>query len=73
MTSSCKAVINYVFHELSLNRVEIRAAVQNSKSRAIPERLNFCNEGIIRQAEWLYDHYVDYVVYGMLKEDWKIN
>ncbi|WP_019636537.1 GNAT family N-acetyltransferase [Paenibacillus fonticola] len=72
MTSSCKAVINYVFHELSLNRVEIRAAVQNSKSRAIPERLNFCNEGIIRQAEWLYDHYVDYVVYGMLKEDWKI-
>ncbi|WP_027084426.1 GNAT family N-acetyltransferase [Cohnella panacarvi] len=70
MSKACATVIHYLFDELRLNRVEIRAAVQNSKSRAIPERLNFTNEGLIRQAEWLYDHYVDHVVYGMLRDEW---
>lgn len=70
MTASCKTVIDYVFNELSLNRIEIRAASLNKKSRAIPERLTFCKEGTLRQAEWLYNHYVDHVIYGLLKEDW---
>ncbi|MBW7475464.1 GNAT family N-acetyltransferase [Paenibacillus oenotherae] len=70
MTTACKALTDYVFHDLSLNRVEIRAAVRNAKSRAIPERMKFLNEGTVRQAEWLYDHYVDHIIYGMLKEDW---
>ncbi len=72
MTKSVSAFVNYAFAELKLNRVEIRAAVENKKSRAIPERLNFVEEGNIRQAEWLYDHYVDHVVYGMLAEDWNL-
>ena len=73
MTEVAKALTDYAFDELGLNKVEIRAAVGNRKSRAIPERLNFVNEGCIRQAEWLYDHYVDHVVYGILAEEWKGN
>lgn len=72
MTRSCQALIDYVFHDLLLNRVEIRAAVHNSRSRSIPERLGFVNEGVVRQAEWLYDHYVDHVIYGMLREEWGV-
>lgn len=71
MTQSVKAFVNHAIVELGLNRVEIRAAVANKKSRAIPVRLGFTEEGCIRQAEWLYDHYVDHVVYGMLAEDWQ--
>ncbi|MCW1927797.1 GNAT family N-acetyltransferase [Bhargavaea beijingensis] len=71
MTAVAKTLTNYAFDELGLDKVEIRAAVGNRKSRAIPERLNFVNEGCIRQAEWLYDHYVDHVVYGILAEEWK--
>jgi ribosomal-protein-serine acetyltransferase len=70
MTSACRAMVNIAIQEYGLNRVEIRAAVDNRKSRAIPERLGFTEEGTCRQAEWLYDHYVDHVVYGLLKEDW---
>lgn len=70
MTKSCKAIIDYIFGDLQLNRVEIRAAVENRKSRSVPERLGFKEEGIIRKVKWLYDHFVDHVVYGILKEDW---
>ncbi len=71
MTRSCRAIVDYALDELNLNRVEIRAAEFNRKSRAIPERLGFAQEGISRQAEWLYDHYVDHVIYGMLAENWR--
>ncbi len=70
MTKAVKAFVDYALKELKLNRVEIRAAVENQKSRAIPERLGFTEEGCIRQSEWLYDHYVDHVVYGMLADEW---
>jgi ribosomal-protein-serine acetyltransferase len=71
MTDVAKALTTYAFSELKLNRVEIRAAVENKKSRAIPERLGFKEEGTVRQNEWLYDHYVDHVIYGMLKSEWE--
>ncbi|MBH5317262.1 GNAT family N-acetyltransferase [Paenibacillus sp. GSMTC-2017] len=70
MTKVAKALSEYAFSELNLNKVEIRVAVGNKKSSSIPERLNFVNEGRIRQAEWLYDHYVDHIVYGILVEEW---
>ncbi|ANB59804.1 GNAT family N-acetyltransferase [Anoxybacteroides amylolyticum] len=70
MTKACRALISYVFEQLQLNRVEIRVAVDNGKSRAIPERLGFVNEGVVREVEWLYDHFVDHIVYGMLAKEW---
>jgi ribosomal-protein-serine acetyltransferase len=73
MTKVAKALINYAFIHLDLNKVEIRAAVENNKSKNVPERLGFVNEGTIRQAEWLYDHYVDHMVYGILASEWKEN
>ncbi|MBO8172195.1 MAG: GNAT family N-acetyltransferase [Bacillaceae bacterium] len=71
MTRACKEMVDYALNELDLNRVEIRCAVENRKSRAIPERLGFVEEGCVRQNEYLYDHYVDHVIYGMLKQDWQ--
>lgn len=71
MTAACRAMIDHALTALDLNRVEIRCASQNHKSRAIPQRLGFTHEGTLRQAEWLYDHFVDHEVYGMLKAQWK--
>jgi ribosomal-protein-serine acetyltransferase len=70
MTKVAKELTQYAFHQLNLHKVEIRAAVENKKSRRIPEKLGFVNEGKIRQSEWLYDHYVDHIVYGLLAEEW---
>ncbi|MDI6878718.1 MAG: GNAT family protein [Desulfitobacteriaceae bacterium] len=70
MTKATKAFVNYAIGELKLNRVEIRCADKNFRSQAIPERLGFIKEGKIRDAEWLYDHFVDHVVYGILAREW---
>ncbi|MCY0877368.1 MAG: GNAT family protein [Firmicutes bacterium] len=70
MTAAVRAAVTIAFQEYQLNRVEIRAAVGNRKSRAIAERLGFLAEGCVRQAEWLGDRYVDHIVYGMLREEW---
>lgn len=70
MTGCVKALTEYALIDLQLNRVEIRCARGNKKSCAIPERLGFTHEGIIRDAEWLYDHFVDHHVYGMLRNEW---
>ncbi|MFF5995765.1 GNAT family protein [Lysinibacillus sp. KU-BSD001] len=70
MTRAVKAMIDIALFEYDLHKVEIHAAEGNRKSRAIPERLGFMQEGTIRSAEWLYNHYVDHVVYGMLRKEW---
>jgi ribosomal-protein-serine acetyltransferase len=64
----CLELIKF-FTLYSLNRFDIRCAVENNRSRAIPERLGFKNEGIIRRAEKVYKQYLDHVVYGLLKND----
>ena len=69
-TNACRAVVDMAFYEYGLNRVEIQCAVDNVKSRGIPAKLGFEIEGCKRQAEWLYDHFVDHVIYGMLSQDW---
>ncbi|MBU8880058.1 GNAT family N-acetyltransferase [Bacillus sp. FJAT-29790] len=70
MTRTVQALVNHAFLDLQLNRVEIRCGVRNMKSRAIPERLGFAQEGIIRDGEFLYDHYHDLAVYSMLAREW---
>jgi ribosomal-protein-serine acetyltransferase len=70
MTAACRAVVTEAFEHYGLHRIEIRCATKNHKSRAIPQRLGFVQEGILREAEWLYDHFVDLVVYSMLEQDW---
>lgn len=73
MTKATRAIIDYAFNELNLNRVEIRAAFSNKASRGVAEKLNFVQEGIIRDAEWINDRFVDHVVYGLLKREWQAN
>lgn len=71
ITRAAKALTTYAFEEYGLNKVEIHAAVSNKKSRAVPERLGFTQEGILRQAEWLNGKAHDMIVYGMLVDAWK--
>jgi len=70
MTRAVAALVEHAFSGWRLNRVEIRAAVENGRSRAIPRRLGFREEGVLRQAEVVGDRPLDLVVYGMLAAEW---
>jgi ribosomal-protein-serine acetyltransferase len=72
ITRACRGVLGYLFDEVKLNRVEIQCALDNHRSRRVPERLGFRQEGILRAAGFLYDRYKDHVVYSMLAGEWKV-
>lgn len=71
MTDSLKKVIDYIFTELKLNRIEVTVATDNTKSSALPKKLGFTLEGIAREGSWLYDHFVNLEVYSLLAKEWR--
>jgi len=56
---------------LGMNRIEIKCGTKNYKSQAIPERLQFTEEGIMKEAELLYDEYIDLCSYAITKSEWQ--
>jgi ribosomal-protein-serine acetyltransferase len=70
VTRACRALIDRAFGDLGLHRVTIRAAPDNARSRAIPERLGFREEGVLREAGRAADGHHDLVVYGLLDREW---
>ena len=71
MTKSCQSLINYGFTTLKLERVVIACATENYRSRAVPLRLGFIHMGVVRDAEWLYQEFVEHDIYALSVEDWK--
>lgn len=67
---SVKALIDYAFQQLQLNRIQIKCAVGNIESKHVPQRLGFTFEGIERDGELLSDNvFTDIEVYSFLKRD----
>ncbi len=71
MTAAVCALLDHAFDGWLLNRVEIRAGVLNSRSRAIPQRLGFREEGVLRSAERIGTRVIDHAVYVMTAREWK--
>jgi len=71
VTGCARALISYAFDEMGLNRIRIYCATPNKKSRAIPERLGFVQEGVLREDYSIKGKIFDLAVYGMLKREWK--
>jgi ribosomal-protein-serine acetyltransferase len=69
MTECVRRCVHFAFRELGMRRIEIRCAVPNRKSRAIPERLAFTLEGMLRGAYFLHGSWIDMAVYGLLNSD----
>jgi len=64
-------LLDFCFHEMTLNRVGLFADVQNARSRAVAERLGFQFEGITRDGWTHNDQLIDVAVYSMLARDWR--
>lgn len=69
VTKSIQHLIRYIFHELNLNRIQIKVATGNTKSAAIPVRLGFRYEGTERQGERKNNEYFHLDVFSLLRSD----
>lgn len=68
-TRAVRALVDHAFRDVLLHRVEIRCATGNARSRRVPERLGFREEGILRGAERVAGRHLDLVVYSLLATD----
>ena len=71
-TLAVKELLREGFHEMGLNRIEIRCASGNLASIAVARRAGLIYEGTLREEELLYDAYVDHDVFSILKREFCI-
>jgi ribosomal-protein-serine acetyltransferase len=70
MSRAASTLVTHAFRDLLLHRVEIRCAVDNQRSRAIPERLGFLFEGTLAGAHVLQGRFHDIALYAMTAPRW---
>jgi ribosomal-protein-serine acetyltransferase len=71
VTRACKRFFDFAFDDLGLHRMELKAAVENARSRAVAERLGMQQEGVQRDGCRVADGYLDLVEYGILEDEWR--
>jgi ribosomal-protein-serine acetyltransferase len=70
MTAAVTALLDYAFFVWELHRVIIEVVVGNERSRAIPQRLGFRQEAILREAKLVRGRHEDTRLYAMLAPEW---
>jgi ribosomal-protein-serine acetyltransferase len=70
VTKSVLKFISYAFNQLDMEVVQISAAVGNTASRKVCDRLGFKLDGIIKNSENLNGRIVDHAVYSLNHEQW---
>jgi len=69
-TRTVKAMTNYLFEYIGINRIQAFVMPENIKSHNVLQRNGFIKEGIIRQGYvWKGHGVVDLVLYALLKSD----
>ena len=70
ITEALKAVINYGFNNLGINRIEAEVMQGNIISEKVLIKLNFKKEGVLREwMLWNEKHY-DMTMFSLLKSDY---
>jgi ribosomal-protein-serine acetyltransferase len=70
MSAAVRALLDRAFGTWELHRVIIEVVVDNARSRAVPERLGFREEALLREAKLIRGRYEDAVLYAMLAPEW---
>ncbi len=72
MTEAMKAVIDFGFEKMELNRIEVFIMLRNKRSIKMIKNLGFKREGLLRQRYFdEFGNFTDDVLFSMLRTDWK--
>lgn len=69
MTSSVKAVSQFVFDTLHLNRIEAACLPHNAASIRLLEKVGFAREGYARKYLCIDGRWQDHLLFGMVRDD----
>lgn len=69
-TEAAKAVINFCFTQLQLNRIEATVETENIASIKVLEKLGFTHEGTFREFEMNNGRLIDLMMYSILKKEY---
>jgi ribosomal-protein-alanine N-acetyltransferase len=62
-------ILDYGFTEMNLHSIEAGVTPGNEGSTRMLERLGFCLEGHLRESYFAEDHFVDSLIYSLLRRD----
>lgn len=68
---AAQLIINYGFERLNLNRIFCGTSAENIGMQKLAEKLNMKKEGVMRSAMYKMNKYVDIIVYGLFKDEFK--
>lgn len=66
VTRAAKVLVSQLHDDCGIGRLEIRAAVENVRSRAVAERLGFTLKGKLRAAQVVGERAYDVALYGLV-------
>jgi [ribosomal protein S5]-alanine N-acetyltransferase len=70
-SETTRMVLDYGFGTLNLNRVQLEVLEHNVAGIRAYEKAGFRREGVLRQHHYVDGAYVDTVVMGILRSEWK--
>lgn len=70
MTASLQRLLQYIYNTTDINRIYIKTAPENEKSRSIPIRLGFQYEGTLIQDALLHGQFIDMEIYAITRKKW---
>ena len=68
-TEALRAVIDYTFEAMDINRIEAQHELTNPSSGRVMEKCGMKKEGILRQRLYNKGKFVDVALYSILRED----
>ena len=70
-TEAARAILQYAFGELNLNRVHASHLLRNPASGRVMPKLGMTREGLRREHAKKWGKYEDLVDYGILQREWR--
>ncbi len=72
LSKALSVFIEYLFKNKGMNRIEVQVLVGNDRSKGVPLRLGFKQDGLLRQSVRLYDIFYDIELFSLLNEEWRL-
>jgi RimJ/RimL family protein N-acetyltransferase len=70
-SEAIRLLLKYAFETLNLHRVFLRVFEFNQRAIRVYEKIGFVHEGRLRQADYYQGKYIDVLLMGLLRTEWR--